>query len=399
MPDWQKNVMRIGFIPGPLDTLSGEHFPHLVHMRENLAALRKKVDVNILTPRRANGWYMRVQESMFHRIVSRHCTSIRKFLNSLFFLAVYMEIRNDINTESYDLFIVRCSLSNYFVSRYLHSKGHKILLETHALGHVERKEYGQDRVFPLYFMIITYLEKRVLNWAHQITVVSESLKESLAQLGINKDRIHVIHNGVDLNKFDYTVNPQEIIRKYNLENRLVVGFVGSFARYHGLDIMLDVGEALGDKWPNVVFILVGKNVHGPDNPMEVVRRRGLGELFIFAGEVPHPRIPLHIAAMDIAMIPDFNTYGSPMKLFEYMAMKKPIVAPDVPPIREVVEDGKTAILFERGNAPQAKEAIERLIEDEQLRQDLGEEAHEEVMRSHTWERNAEVIAKIAESMI
>jgi glycosyltransferase involved in cell wall biosynthesis len=127
--------------------------------------------------------------------------------------------------------------------------------------------------------------------------------------------------------------------------------------------------------------------------------RGLCEVFTFAGEVPHSRIPLYVAAMDIAIIPDFNTYGSPMKLFEYMAMRKAIVAPDVPPIREVIEDGKTGILFERGNVAQALEGIERLIENEQLRHDLGRRARAKVVRSYTWDQNAERIANIAESMM
>ena len=392
--------MRIGFIPGALDTLSGEHFPHLVHMQENLTALRRKVDISILTASQANAWYMKFQESRFYRIVSRdYLHSVRKLLNFLFFFAVYMEVKKNINGERHDLFMVRFSISNYLISRYLHSKGYKILLETHALGHVERKEYGQDRVFPLYFIIITYLEKRALSWAHRITAVSQSLKDSLVNSRVNEERIHVIHNGIDPDKFDYTTNPQNIIRQYNLENRLVIGFVGSFARYHGLDILLDVGENLQKKYRNITFLLVGKNVHGSDNPVETVCRRRLCDLFTFAGEVPHSRIPLYVAAMDIAIIPDFNTYGSPMKLFEYMAMRKAIVAPDVPPIREVIEDGKTGILFERGNVAQALKAIERLIDNEQLRHDLGRRASAKVVRSYTWDQNAERIANIAESMI
>jgi len=392
--------MRIAFVPGALDTLSGEYFPHLVHMQENITALKRRLDVNLITASRANAWYMKLQKSKLYRIASHDCLhSIRRCLNMLFFVLVYRELRRHVDCHRNDLFLVRFCPSNYLINSYLHSKGCKILLETHALAHVERRKYGQDRVWPLHFRVITYLEKRILSWAHRITAVSQSLKDSLVRLGVNEQRIHVVHNGIDPEKFDYTIDPKEIVTQYCLKDRLVVGFVGSFARYHGFDLLLDVGENLQRKWRNVAFFLVGKNVHGSDNPMEAVCRRGLGELFIFAGEVPHARIPLYIAAMDIAMIPDFNTYGSPMKLFEYMAMGKPIVAPDVPPIRDVVEDGRTGVLFERGNAAQAQKAIERLIENGHLRQDLGRKACAEVVRSYTWDQNAERIAKIAQSMI
>jgi glycosyltransferase involved in cell wall biosynthesis len=122
-------------------------------------------------------------------------------------------------------------------------------------------------------------------------------------------------------------------------------------------------------------------------------------MFTFTGEVPHSEIPVYIAAMDIAIIPDFNTYGSPMKLFEYMAMGKAIVAPDVPPIKEIVEEGKTALVFERKNSIQAVKCIEALIRDKELRNKLGIRARNVVLNSHTWDQNAKRIVSIVGSMV
>ena len=238
----------------------------------------------------------------------------------------------------------------------------------------------------------------MLGWADRITTVSESLKNCLVNLGVEEKKIHAVHNAVDPDKFLYIGDAEDLIEKYNLDKNVVVGFVGSFARYHGVEILLDVAERLEKKYENIVFLLVGRNVHGPDNPMENISSGRFSSVFIFAGEVPHSMIPRHIAVMDIAIVPDFNDYGSPMKLFEYMAMKKAVVAPDVAPIREVVEDGQTALLFERGNADEAAWCIERLIVDEKFRHAIGRKAHREVMTFHTWDKNAERIFDIAESM-
>lgn len=397
-------VMRIGFIPGPLDTLSGEHFPHLVHMQENLAALRKRLEVSVLTPCKANARYLRFQRSITYKTLNRkQFHIIRKFVHLMFFLLVYLEQRKNIDNDQGNLFLARFSFSNFLVIRYLRSRGHKILLEVHALAHIEEKQFGQTHIpfffTHFYFIIVTWLEKRILGWADEITVVSTPLKDSLIRLGIDGRKIHVIHNAIDTDKFNCIADAMTVVKQYKLDNKTVIGFVGSFARYHGFDILLDVAEGLQEKYRNIHFFLIGKNVHGSDDPEKEVRGRGLSELFTFSGEIPHSEIPVHVAAMDITIIPDFNNYGSPMKLFEYMAMKKAVVAPNVAPIREIVEDGRTGILFEKGNVADSIRCIEKLLEDEELRTELGQRAHSRVLSCHTWDRNAERIAEIAGMML
>jgi len=392
--------MRIGVIPGALDTLSGDHFPHFIHMQENVKALRKKCQIVILTADKASAMYMKFKRSRLYEMLNhRALHMMRKLIHFLFFLVVYGEVRKKVTRQQNDLFLIRFSFSNYLISQYLYSRGQKILLEVHALAHVEEQRYGQSYAPPFYFLLIAYLEKRMLGWAHKMTAVSESLKSSLVSLGVHQHTIHVIHNAADLDTFDYRVNPRTIIEQYGFENKIVIGFVGSLARYHGVPMLLDVVENLEKKYVNLNVLIVGRNVHGSDNVVEEVASRKLSHLFRFTGEVAHSRIPLYIAAMDVAIIPDFNTYGSPMKLFEYMAMGKAVVAPDLPSIREVVRNGQTVILFEKGNVAELSEAIERLIENDQLRYGLGRRANRIVVESHNWDRNAEEIVRIAKHII
>jgi glycosyltransferase involved in cell wall biosynthesis len=392
--------MKIGFIPGALDMLSGKYFPHLVHMQENVKALEKKCEITVLSAHKANAHYRRFQRSGLYGILNRkHLHPMRKVFHLLFYYSVHNELKNRIRGSHNDLFIVRYSLSNYFLMKYLREEGYKILLEVHGLAYVEESEYGQSIMPSCYYSVLSYVEKRMLGWADKMTTGSEASKRSLMNMGLDAGRIYVVPNAVESESFSRVADPQDIMRRYDLNGKTVVGFVGSFARYHGLEILIDIGAGLQEKFDNnVVFLLVGRNVHGTDSPRERILTRRLGHMFTFTGEVPHFEVPSFLAAMDITIIPDSNTYGSPMKLFEYMAMKKAIVAPDVPPIREIIEDGKTGILFERGDSSGATKAVEKLVQDEALRDQLGRRAHEIALRNYTWERRADRIVEIAESM-
>ncbi len=129
------------------------------------------------------------------------------------------------------------------------------------------------------------------------------------------------------------------------------------------------------------------------NPIRVEQVREVA----FAGEVPYGEVPGHVAAMDIATIPWATDYGSPMKIFEYMAMGKALVAPDLEVLREVLADGRNAVLVERGDPAALARAIERLAADPGLRQALGRAARRDAVERHDWRHHARLIEELAES--
>ena len=90
-------------------------------------------------------------------------------------------------------------------------------------------------------------------------------------------------------------------------------------------------------------------------------------------------------------MPDSNDYGSPVKLFEYMAMGKAVVAPSVGPIEDVIKDGENGILFKKSEVGELAKAIKLLVDDEILRSRVGEKARQSVCQNHTWTKNAEKI--------
>jgi glycosyltransferase involved in cell wall biosynthesis len=116
---------------------------------------------------------------------------------------------------------------------------------------------------------------------------------------------------------------------------------------------------------------------------------------IFSGPVPRDEVPAYIDAMDICVLPDSNAFGSPIALFEFMAMGKPCVVPDLGPMRDVIHDNTTGILFPHGNYIALRESLLRLVEDSTLRNQVGAQAKQIVFERHTWSANARFVVQLA----
>jgi len=126
----------------------------------------------------------------------------------------------------------------------------------------------------------------------------------------------------------------------------------------------------------------------------------LGQAVVFTGSVPHEAIPQYLAAMDITVAPFQDRkellYGSPIKLVEYMAMERPIVAAAVGQIKETIRHHQTGWLYPAGDDSKLADALETLLREPELAARLGRAAREEVALRHTWEAVASQIINIAE---
>ena len=242
------------------------------------------------------------------------------------------------------------------------------------------------------------IERGVVRSANHVVAVSGVLQGQLLACGVQPARVHVLHNGVDTDRFRPDISGAEIRARMNLEGKVVVGFVGSFAAYHGVDLFLQAAAEVAQQHSEVVFLLVGGrkgNLRYEELRAETERTVRPGAI-LFAGEVPHGEIPGWIAAMDATVIPMAADYGSPTKTFEYMAMGRAIVAPAVPALREVLEDGRTALLTEPGSAASLAAALARVATDPALRGRLGAAAREQVVARHTWAGNARFLQDLLE---
>ena len=230
-------------------------------------------------------------------------------------------------------------------------------------------------------------ERFVFRRARLIVAVSSVLRDAIVAGGIPADRVLTLPNAADPDRFRPEISGEAVRERHGLRGARVVGFTGAFFPWHGVGFLLDAVAALLREMPEAAALLVGD---GPERPLleERVRREGLEARVRFAGWIGHDGLPEHVAAFDIAVMPDSNEYGSPMKIYEYMAMGKPVVAPRLGPLADGIVDGATGILFPRRDPAALRAALASLLGDEALRARMGANARAHVLAHHTWDRNA-----------
>jgi glycosyltransferase involved in cell wall biosynthesis len=230
--------------------------------------------------------------------------------------------------------------------------------------------------------------------AARIFVVSDVERRNLLRVGVDEHKIIVNPNGVDVERFRPGIGGDKVRKELELETgETLVGFIGTFGPWHGV---LALAEAikLVPKEARVRFLLVGSGALR-NEVEQILREAGMEDRVILTGAVEHQRVPALLDACDLLVSPHVpledgsEFFGSPTKLFEYMAMGKGIVASRLGQIGEVLEDGRTALLVEPGNVTELSEAILRLVESSQLRDQLGQAARREAIAKHTWKHNAQ----------
>jgi glycosyltransferase involved in cell wall biosynthesis len=247
---------------------------------------------------------------------------------------------------------------------------------------------GIGRLRPLVLRRITCgIERWMIKRTTAFLTVSEHFKQMMVDEGFPAERILVCQNAIDPTQFDPdTVEP--MARPDHIpEDALIVGYVGAFVPYHRLDRLMEIARDLAPKHPKLRWLLVGDGV---ERPMveKLLDEYDLRDRFWMPGSVVHEQIPNYVNAMDIAILPHSEQFNSPMKLFEYLSMGKPVVVPDVPAIREVIEDDVNGLRFEAGNIDGLFEALQRAIDDPDLRSRLGKAARKDILENYTWQRNA-----------
>ena len=264
---------------------------------------------------------------------------------------------------------------------------------------VEVNELAGDervRASPWLLPLARLADRITFQRARLITVVSPHLQRRIEALGIPKERILVLPNGVDEQTLQAEANGAAIRQRFLCNaDSVVIGFAGWFVPWHRLDALIAQFAALAAGNAELRLMLVG------DGPLrEALETQaatlGIRDRLLLPGSVPHTEMPHYLAAMDICVIPHSNAYRSPIKLFEYMARGRAIVAAHTEPIALILHDGENGLLFESENDDALKEQLSTLIVDSGLRKKLGAQAKSDVGRN-TWVANArELLRNLSE---
>ena len=234
-------------------------------------------------------------------------------------------------------------------------------------------------------LAMTRLARRLETWvwrkADRLYPVTQVLADHAVTLGVRRDAVTVNQNGVDPSQYTYApVTPAP-------GGTVTLGFVGFLRPWHGVEFVISMLAEWHDA-PDFRLVIAGE---GPARQQLECRARaaGIADRVAFLGLVPRDRLIAVIRGFDIALQPSAVAYASPLKLFEYMALGRAIVAPDQPNIREILNHDRTALLFEPGNRDALRNAVAQLAYRPEARRRLGDAARLALIeRDYTWRGNA-----------
>jgi len=232
-------------------------------------------------------------------------------------------------------------------------------------------------------------EDRSLNGADLVVAVSEEVRQHVLSRGVADRRVIVLPNGVDTASFAPAAALRagiEIRERHGLGDDPVIGFVGSFKPWHGMDFLLDAFMRLTAVHGTARLLAVGT---GPmlGEARARAEAAGLGGRVVFTGEIPHAEVPGHLAAMDFTVapyLPRDDFYFSPLKVVESLAAGRAVVAPRIGQIEALVSHGETGLLYPPGDLAACVARLTVLLDNAALRARMGARAAERASRDWDW---------------
>jgi PEP-CTERM/exosortase A-associated glycosyltransferase len=257
---------------------------------------------------------------------------------------------------------------------------------------------------PLY-RLARGMESRVLRRADAVVCICQTLRDELQARA--RTRVHVVDNGVDTTGFSPITDTVALKQRWDVTNRRVVAYVGTFQPYEGLELLTEAMRTVAIHLPEACLLIAGGSAD-PNGPVEerlraVVDRFGLGNVVRFLGRLPHARVHEVYAIADVVVYPRILTrttaLTTPLKPLEAMAMGKAVAASDLPALRELVVPEHTGILFKAGDVADLSAACVRLLQDPQLRTRLGTQAQAWTRRERSWPHLIERYLGVYEQLV
>ena len=352
---------------------------HAIQIENNIKELSKISDITLIS------YFKENKISYCKHIGLKKPYIFKKMIPLRVFHLIYYCLKN-IHFEKNSYLITRSPIIAFF----LYNKFKKIAIEIHAIPSI------RDYPLELPFYLLTFYpyfyhlrNKPKIEWI----VINNRLKQELINKGFNKDKIHVLHDAVDLNKFNIDISKDKARDILNLpKDKTIVSYTGSLQNWKGYETFLKSFKYLKSK--NVMYIIVG----GSEEQIKKLKEKYDDKSMVFIPFVDNNKIPLYLKSSDILVIPNSSKYTisvkytSPLKLFEYMASKRPIVASDLPSIREIVSEDEV-LFFKPDDEKDLAEKIDLLIEDKDLQIKLSNNAFKKV-QNYTWENRAKRIVEI-----
>jgi len=240
-----------------------------------------------------------------------------------------------------------------------------------------------------HYLLTERLEIETAKMSDHVFTITRALKDILIENGISESKITVLPNAVDPSKFKISKKDKQLEKELDFQNKVVIGYIGSFVKYEGLDLLLEACAILKKKLGDCFRVLLV----GDGEIMQQLRKQSrflqLEDIVRFTGRVSHENVNRYYSLIDIAPLPrkGFRVCElvSPLKPFEAMGAGKVLITSSVQALAEIVEDGKTGFIFEKDNAEDLADKLELVISNEKLRTEIGVNANKWVIENHSWD--------------
>jgi glycosyltransferase involved in cell wall biosynthesis len=287
----------------------------------------------------------------------------------------------------------RYSLNNFSGARLAVERRVPFVLEYNGSEIWMSRNWGS----PLQYEALSEkIEFANLEIADLVVVVSQPMADELVGRGVDAAKILVNPNGVEPERYSPAIDGSAVRERYGLHGKIVIGFIGTFGPWHGAEVLARAFGVLIDRYPrlrsDVRLLMIGDGVKMPE-VKDALSRGGVSDLAVLTGIVAQADGPSYLAACDILASPHVANadgtpfFGSPTKLFEYMAMGKAIVASDLDQVGEILEHGRAAQMAIPGDIETLVEGLRLLIDDPARREQLGAEARRLAVERHSWRQH------------
>lgn len=266
--------------------------------------------------------------------------------------------------------------------------GLPVVYEIRAFWEDAAVDHGTSREGGPRYRLTRALESRVIRRADHVTTICEGLRADILARGKAEDRVTVIPNAVDIERFPVIDRRDEALAaELGLTDAEVIGFIGSFYAYEGIPLIVEAAARLRNRRPKLKVLLVGG---GPqfDAVRDRVRALGLEDTVLMPGRVPHDDVQRYYSLIDLLVYPRLSKriteLVTPLKPLEAMAQGRLVAASDVGGHRELIDDGRTGLLFRAGDPEALAGAAERVLDDEILARRLRETGRRFVADERHW---------------
>ena len=260
---------------------------------------------------------------------------------------------------------------------------------------IDRGKFSKNS---LWYRVAHGVESYVLRRANSVVTICEGLRDELASRIRDRSRLHVVANGVDVEAFQPTPPDERVRERWGLAGKQIILYAGTFQPYEGLDLLIRAMPEVVRRLPRAHLVIVGGSpgltgglvsLTAEERQLRAAVEENVVENHVtFTGRIPHAGVREMYAIADVLVYPRRWTLTTalttPLKPLEGMAMGKPVIASDVPAMRELITDGVTGLLFKAGDHVHLAARCCELLSDPALMRRLGNAGRETVCRERQW---------------